>query len=209
MALFITLEGGEGAGKSLLASALAERLADTNVVLTFEPGDTPLGALLREQLFDEALPLSPWAETFLFLAERAVHVSEVIRPALARGAPVICDRFVDSTVAYQGYGRRLDLPLIKLMNQQATSGLLPQITLLLDVPVEEGLRRTRSERGDRIGREAIEFHRRVAEGFKRIALEEPDRVQQLDATRPASEVVETAWTLLEPRLAAAGHRVNR
>jgi dTMP kinase len=209
VALFVTLEGGEGAGKSLLAAALAERLAGTNVVLTFEPGDTPLGALLREQLFNEALPLSPWAETFLFLAERAIHVSKVIRPALARGAPVICDRFVDSTVAYQGYGRRLDPPLIKLMNQQATNGLLPQITLLLDVPVEEGLRRTRNERGDRIGREAIEFHRRVAEGFKRIALKEPDRIQQLDANRPASEVLETAWTILEPRLAAAGHRGSR
>ena len=208
MALFVTLEGGEGAGKSVLARALAERLAGDDVFVTFEPGATPLGATLRERLFDEAYPLSPWTETFLFLADRAAHVSEVIRPALARGAAVISDRFVDSTVAYQGYGRRLDPVLIKSMNQRATDGLLPHFTLFLDVPVKEGLRRSRNDRVDRIGRESIEFHRRVAEGFKRIALEEPDRVHTLDALRPAHEVLESAWALLEPRLAVAGHRVS-
>lgn len=208
MGLFITLEGGEGAGKTELARALAARLVDVDVVVTFEPGGTPLGAVLRERLFDEAHPLSPWAETFLFLADRATHVSEVIRPALARGAAVICDRFADSTVAYQGYGRQLDPILIEALNRQAAGGLVPHLTFFLDVPIQQGLDRSQRAREDRIGREPIDFHRRVAEGFKQLALKEPDRIHTLDAARPADEVLEMAWTLIKPRLATIGHRTS-
>ena len=208
MGLCITLEGGEGAGKTELARALAERLVDVDVVLTFEPGGTPLGAILRERLFDEAHPLSPWAETFLFLADRATHVNEVIRPALARGAAVICDRFADSTVAYQGYGRQLDPTLIEALNRQAAGGLIPHLTFFLDVPIQQGLDRSQRTRDDRIGREPIDFHRRVAEGFKQLALKEPDRIHTLDAASPADEVLETAWTLIKPRLAMIGHRTS-
>ncbi len=207
-ALFITLEGGDGAGKSVLARGLADRIArvEGDVVLTFEPGATPVGAAIREQLFAEDQQLSPWAETFLFLADRAAHVSEVIRPALARGAAVLCDRYMDSTLAYQGFGRKLDLGLIEQMNRHASAGLTPHLTLLLDVPVAQGLQRARTARRDRIGREPPEFHRRVAEGFKRIALEAPDRVRILDAVRPEADVLEAAWAVLEPRLRRSGYR---
>ena len=211
MPLFVTLEGGEGAGKSVVAEQLSQRVRATgaDVVQTFEPGGTPLGTALRRHLFAEQVPLSPWAETFLFLADRAHHVAEIIRPALARGAVVICDRYTDSTLCYQGYGRRLDVTQIKSLNHLATGGLPPHLTLLLDVPVAEGLRRARRDREDRIGMEPLEFHQRVAEGFKRIAREEPDRVHIIDAACHIGEVVEAAWTFIEPRLQRMGYRTRR
>lgn len=210
MALFISIEGGEGAGKSALSAALVERMqkAGAEVVMTYEPGATRMGADIRAHLFRDDQSISPWTETFLFLADRAHHVAQVIRPALARGAVVISDRFADSTVAYQGYGRSLDLSLIRAMNQQATAGIIPNLTLFLDVPVAEGLRRAHPELRDRIGREAEQFHSRVLEGFKRIALAEPDRVKTIDAALPLDEVVESAWALVEARLQGAGYRVG-
>ena len=208
MALFISLEGGDGAGKTALATELSERLQPwgAELVATFEPGATPLGATLRERLFRADAPLTPWTETFLFLADRAQHVAAVIRPALARGALVICDRYTDSTLAYQGYGRGLDLDLIRTLNHHATDGLHPHLTLFLDLPVSAGLARSRPQRVDRIGREPVDFHRRVLEGYHRIALAEPERVQTLDAARPLPEVAAAAWALLEPRLQGSGFR---
>lgn len=207
MALFISLEGTTGSGKSTLARELRDRITDlgAEVVQTQEPGATPLGAQLRQHLFQTDEAISAWTETFLFLADRAHHVAQVIRPALARGAVVISDRYLDSTLAYQGYGRRLDLALVRAMNHQATSGVLPNLTLFLDLPVREGLARAQREDLDRIGQEAIDFHSRVMEGFKRIAMAEPDRVKVVDAAQSLKNVTETAWSLVEPRLRGAGY----
>lgn len=210
MALFISAEGGEGAGKTELVRALAEQAerCGAEVVRTFEPGATPLGAALREQLLQNDEPIAPWTETFLFLADRAHHVDQVIRPALARGAVVICDRYLDSTFAYQGYGRELDLDLLRAMNRQAGGGLLPNLTLFLDVPAGVALARARPERRDRIGLETVDFHSRVLEGYKRIALAEPERVKTLDAMSPLPEVVAAAWAHIAPRLQRLGYRMD-
>ena len=145
MALFVTLEGGEGAGKSALVKALFQPLA-REALHTFEPGATPLGATLRERLFDSDAPLAPWTEALLFLADRADHVQRIIRPALEQDAIVICDRYTDSTLAYQSGGRGLDLVLLRELNRAATDGLTPDLTLLLDLPPAEGLQRARRAR---------------------------------------------------------------
>lgn len=210
MALFITLEGGEGAGKTVVAEALADRARDrgAEVVLTREPGGTPLGHAIRDALFRADERLSTWTEAFLFLADRADHVERIIRPALARGAVVICDRFTDSTIAYQGYGRGLDVDLLHQLNHEAIGGTMPNLTLLLDVPVAHGLQRSQPETFDRIGRETADFHTRVYEGFGRLALAEPDRIKTIDAAQPLDQVIEDAWTLVEARLARIGFRAG-
>jgi dTMP kinase len=209
VALFITLEGGEGAGKSSLAEALAERAnaGGANVVLTREPGGTPLGDSIREALF-RSHDINAWTEVFLFLAARADHVERVIRPALARGAVIICDRFTDSTIAYQAYGRGLDQDLLRRLNREATGGISPNLTLLLDVPVSLGLARSRAETFDRIGRESQAFHSRVYEGFGRLALAEPDRIKSIDAAQPLDAVIEDSWALVAARLARIGFRTT-
>ncbi len=214
MALFISIEGGEGSGKSSVGERLAARMQGHGIDLvhTFEPGATRLGAELRRQLFQTREgglePVSPWAETFLFLADRAHHVETVIRPALARGAVVLSDRFSDSTIAYQAYGRRLDLEKVRAMNQEATAGLTPNLTLFLDLPVQEGLRRAHPEEQDRIGLETLDFHSRVLEGYKRLALAEPDRIKAIDAAQPLELVVAEAWSHVEPRLIRQGYRLG-
>ena len=210
MALFITLEGGEGAGKTSVAQALAERARarGAEVVLTREPGATPLGAAIREALFRADEPISGWTEAFLFLADRADHVQHVIRPALARGAVVICDRFADSTIAYQGHGRSLDIDLLQQLNREATGGITPNLTLLLELPLAQGLARSRAETFDRIGRETVDFHTRVAAGFSRLALTEPERIKPVDAEQPLDAVIDDAWALVEPRLARIGFRAG-
>ena len=209
MALFISFEGGEGSGKTAVTRALVERLqrAGADVVHTFEPGGTDFGAAVRQLLFQTDQALSLWSETFLFLADRSQHVAEVIRPALARGAVVLCDRYTDSMLAYQGYGRGLDLQRLRDLNQHASGGLTPNLTLFLDVPVQEGLRRARREGPDRIGEEASAFHMRVSEGYKRLALTEPDRIKTLDAATSLSEVMDAAWAAIAPRLQRAGFTV--
>ena len=211
---FLTLEGGEGSGKSTLAAELARRLREEGrrVLLTEEPGGTPLGQQFWRYLREpQSPPLTPLAELLLFEAARAQHVETVVRPALAEGAVVICDRFADSSIAYQGYGRDLGAGLVATLNGIATGGLTPDLTLLLDLPPEAGLRRARSlEEGDgatkardAIGGEADAFHGRVREGFLAIVKREPERVKVLDATRPLPEVIEEAWQLLEAALSAA------
>ena len=206
MALFITLEGGEGAGKTTVATALADRARarGAEVVLTREPGGTPLGVTIRESLFRSDEPIGAWAEALLFLADRAEHVARVIRPSLARGAVVICDRFTDSTIAYQAYGRGLDLDLLQQLNRAATGSTTPNLTLLLDVPVSIGLARTRLETFDRIGHETAEFHTRVYEGFGRLAIMEPDRIKSIDAAQPIDAVIADAWELVAARLSRIG-----
>lgn len=202
--LLITLEGGEGAGKSLQLDALARRIerAGRSVVCTREPGGTALGERLREVLLDPSsaghVAIDPLSETFLFVAARAELVAQAIAPALDRGDIVICDRFADSTVAYQGYGRGVDLALIEQLNAGATRGLVPALTALLDLPAAQGLERTGAAgQADRFGREALAFHERVREGYRTLAARDPERWLVVDATRSVNDVTQAIWRRLE------------
>jgi dTMP kinase len=201
--LFITLEGGEGSGKSSQAQALRALVegAGHSVTVTREPAGCPLGRRVRELLSDASLELDARSELFLFVAQRAQHAAEVIRPALERGEVVICDRFGDSSVAYQGYGRGLDPDDVRLANRIATQGLVPDLTVLLDVPVDMGLGRKAGESApDRIGQEGAEFHERVRQGYLAMAAEEPERFLIVDGTLPPDEITRTIWRRLEPLL---------
>lgn len=180
MGLFIVFEGGEGAGKSTQARTLSRRLSREGyqVVTTHEPGGTPLGEAVRRWL--KTRPgLTPTTELMLFTAARAQLLETVISPALNSGQIVVCDRFIASTVAYQGYGRGLDLELINLLNKAATQDLLPDLTVFLDVEVESGLARKKGRPGGQTGErdtfesETLEFHRRVREGYLELASSEP------------------------------------
>jgi dTMP kinase len=198
--LLITLEGGEGSGKTTQAKGLAAALEERGhaVCLTREPGGTELGQAVLRLLESDQAP-TPLAELLLFVADRAQHVREVIEPALAGGKIVVCDRFADSTVAYQGYGRRLGIRLIRRLNDEATGGLNPHLTLLLDLPPEAGLARE-GEQLDVTGRESLEFHGRVREGFLALAKEEPERFVVLDATLSPDEITERALAEVEKLL---------
>jgi dTMP kinase len=201
--LFITLEGGEGSGKSTQAQALKALLEDAgrNVTVTREPAGCPLGQRVRELLNDRALKLAPWSEFLLFAAARAQHVAEVIRPALDRRDVVICDRFGDSSVAYQGYGRGLSIDDVRDVNRMATRGLVPDLTVLLNVPVETGLGRKAGEKApDRIGQEGAQFHERVRQGYLAMAAQEPDRFLVRDGTLPPEEITRTIRRRLESLL---------
>jgi dTMP kinase len=185
----ITVEGVEGAGKSTQIETLRAWLAARGVpiLVTAEPDGTPLGARLR-RLLAEVDRVTPVTEAILFAASRAEHVERVVRPALAAGQVVLCDRYVDSTVAYQGYGRGVALETIAQLNQFATGGLMPDLTLVLDLDVGEGLRRVRARQGalaacDPFERLALEFHERVRKGYWAIRDREPDRVIVIDADR--------------------------
>ena len=204
--MLITVEGGDGAGKTTLVRALARRWADAGAALqtTLEPGGTEIGRGLRNLVLHTRTSLEPWAETFLFLTDRSADVSQIIRPALERGQIVLCDRYADSTLAYQGYGRGLDLDLIQRLNEAATGGLEADLTLLLDIGAEQGIARGRGDGGDRIADAALEFHRRVNDGFRKIAAQSPERVIVLDAAQPATQVLDQALAAAEPRLRAAG-----
>ncbi|ABD00932.1 thymidylate kinase [Synechococcus sp. 63AY4M2] len=200
--MFITLEGGEGVGKTTQQALLAERLQREGYacVSTREPGGTALGEALRELLL-HGDPLTPLAELLLYAADRAEHVNKVIAPALAVGQVVICDRFTDSTLAYQGYGRGLNLEQIRQLNHLATGGLQPQLTLWLDLAPEVGLARSRL--GDKLEQEHLEFHRRVYRGFQALAAAEPQRIVRIDAGGSPLEVAARIWSVVKPRLLAA------
>lgn len=193
---FITFEGGEGCGKStqikLLSDALIARGYD--VLQVREPGATPVGEKIRAMLLaKESDGLDPMAELMLYEAARAQICSEVIRPALAVGKIVVCDRFYDSTIAYQGYGRGIDVGLIERLNMAATNGLAPDMTLMLFIDPAEGLRRAKGVTGgdgagDRIEAAGLAFHQRVHEGFARIAMQEPERVAVIGAQGSIEDV---------------------
>jgi dTMP kinase len=188
--LLIAFEGGEGSGKTTQARLLAIWLREQgyDVVATHEPGATKVGMRLRALLLDTAhAGLSPRAETLMYAADRAEHVDSLIRPALERGAVVVTDRFVDSSLAYQGRGRNLPIAEIAGLNQWATGGLRPDLTILLDLPPMAGLVR-RAPSADRLEAEPAEFHQRVREGFLAQARAEPHRYLVLDATRPPEEL---------------------
>lgn len=194
---FVTLEGGEGSGKSTLMIALAARAreAGRTVVTTREPGGTPLGERLREALLGSQQAPSPQAELLVFAAARAELVARVIRPALERGALVLSDRYADSTVAYQQYGRGLPPELVSAAIESATGGLTPVLTLLLDIAPELGIARSGGA-GDYLERDGLEFHARVRDGYRALAALEPSRWVELDATQPPDEVAERAWEKL-------------
>jgi dTMP kinase len=188
--LLLALEGGEGAGKSTQARLLAIWLREQgfDVVATHEPGATKVGMRLRALLLDNSLAgLAPRAETLMYAADRAEHVAAVIRPALERGAVVVTDRYVDSSLAYQGAGRQLSVPEVADLNTWATGGLLPDLTILLDLPSEAGLGR-RARSGDRLEAEPAEFHQRVRAGFLARAKADPARYLVLDASRDPNEL---------------------
>ena len=196
MALFITFEGGEGCGKSVQARALYRRLSKLAipVILTHEPGGTSSGKRIGRWLkWVEGADISPLTELLLFNASRAQLVNEVLQPNLEEGKVVICDRYADSTTAYQSYGRGLDLELVEAINNAATQGLKPDLIVLLDIPVETGLARKRVKKQDRFEQEALAFHQRVREGYLKLAANDPQRWLVIDATQPKENIAVIIW----------------
>ena len=201
--LFVSFEGGEGSGKSTQTARLQGRLEsmDRKSLLIREPGGTPLGEALRELLLHRRAAISAEAELLLFLAARAELVRSVLQPALEAGTVVVCDRFSDSTLAYQGYGRGLDIESIRTLDRWATGGLAPDLTVLLDLPVEVGLKRKDGD-DDAFAREDGGFHARVRDGYLALAAAEPSRWHRLDATLPEAEIEARVWAAVEPKIQA-------
>lgn len=187
--LFITFEGADGCGKTTQIKLLDEYLRSEGykTLLTREPGSKGLGVKLREILLNYDDEVSPRCESFLFLADRAQHVDCIIKPALKEDVIVLCDRHTDSTVAYQGYGRGLDLEQIHSLNNMATSGLKPDLTFVFDIDVETSQSRVGKEK-DRMESAGVEFFERVRQGFLEIAKLEPERVKVIDSTQTIEEI---------------------
>jgi dTMP kinase len=203
MVRFVTFEGGDGTGKTTQIHALDSYLIAHGCpsIVTREPGGNSLGKLVRRVLLEASdREIAPPTELFLYLADRAQHVSEVIRPAIMAGKVVLCDRYSDSTLAYQGYGRGIDLKLLRQLNDFAEGGVRPDLTFLLDCPVTLGLARTGRRKHkagqpseDRFERERIEFHERVRAGFLELARAEPERFRTVDAALS----VENVWRIIQ------------
>lgn len=217
---FITFEGGEGSGKSTVAERIAARLREQgrDVLLTREPEGTDLGRHVWDffrELAAAGRTMTAEAELFFFAAARAEHVRTVVQPALESGRVVLCDRFADSTTAYQGYGRGVGLPTVEAANLAASGGLSPDLTLVLDVPAAEGLRRARAleaddaKAPDSIGSESLAFHDRVREGFLAIARAHPERVTIVDASGSLEDVEAAAMEAIERLLAGRIRRIRR
>lgn len=202
--LFISFEGVEGSGKSTQLSRSAERLRSQGwrVLETREPGGTPVAEQIRDVLLSRGNErLTALTETFLVMAARCQHVAEVIRPALAAGAIVICDRFADSTLAYQGYGRGIPLPSLRRLNQLATAGLQPDLTILFDVPVAVGLLRRRTHREvNRLDLESTAFHERVRAGFLQLARSNASRIKVIGGDDSPAAVADMVYELIQKRL---------
>ncbi len=194
--MFITFEGIEGSGKSTLLAGIAQRLRDRGYdpLLTREPGGTQTGDLIRDLFLHARVSVEPLAEAFLINASRAQHVTEVIRPALASGRPVLCDRYTDSTLAYQGYGRGLDLGTLQRLCDAATGSLAADVTLLADVSVATSQSRmtARGAQKDRVESSDPAFHERVRAGFLCLAAENP-RIVRIDGEERVDEMLDTAW----------------
>ena len=196
MSIFITFEGGEGCGKSTQARMLYRRLLKSAVpvVLTWEPGGTPLGKRLGRWLkWSDDQEITPPTELFLFNAARAESVAKIIMPNLEAGKVVISDRFSDSTTVYQGYGRELDLEMVGYVNDSATGGLKPSLTILLDSPVATGLTRKKGRDQDSFEREELSFHQRVRDGYLKLAASEPERWLVVDATQSKKKIAGIIW----------------
>ncbi len=203
MSLFITFEGGEGFGKSTQAKALAARLKSGGyeVMLTQEPGGTGLGEKITELLkWSDDGDICPLAEVMLFNASRAELVTRVLKPALAAGTIAVCDRYADSTLVYQGYGRGLNLSTVRAINAFACQGLTPDLTILLDMPVEKGMERKHGTKADRFENEGLDFHRRVRDGYLSLAAAEPRRWLVIDASLPQAQVAALIWERIKKTL---------
>jgi len=183
--VFITIEGPDGSGKTTQSKLLVEYLKKKgySVVHTREPGGTSLAEFLREIILNPNLKIAPVTELLLYSASRAQHTIELIEPSLQEGKIVVCERYTDATMAYQGYGRGLDKKLIKQLNKISTGGLTPDLTIILDVPVEKGLERIRKGRThDRLEKESLEFHRRVRKGYLTLAKESPEKIKVVSSS---------------------------
>jgi len=204
--LFLVFEGIEGSGKTLQLDFLARHLRGKGVdlLVTREPGGTSLGRGIRRLLLEDGDPCS-MAELFLYLADRAQHVTQVVRPALEAGKTVLSDRYYPSTLAYQGYGRGLDVHFVREASFQATGGLRPHLVVLLDLPVEEAMTRIRGRNLDRMERETLEFHARVREGFLAQAREEPELFLVIDGARRPEEVFQDVLAGLALRFPDLSH----
>ncbi len=201
--IFITFEGIEGSGKSTQVKILAEKLQKDGfkTITTFEPGDTEFGRKIREILLSTSLTINPLSELLLYFADRIQHVSEKINPYISEGFIVISDRFTDSTLAYQGYGRGISLELINNLNKFLLDEFKPKITILLDLPVEQGLARNRNiNKNDKFEFEDISFHNKVREGFLKLAALEPERFIIVDATKTFEEIASEIYENIKERL---------
>jgi dTMP kinase len=209
MSLFITFEGCEGFGKSSQAKTLYQRLETEGnpSVLTQEPGGTVVGEKISELLkWSESDAICPLAEVMLFNASRAELVSRVIKPALSTGLVVVCDRYVDSTMVYQGYGRGLNLSTVRAINTIATQGLMPDLSILLDMPVEKGMERKHGMKADRFEKEGLDFHRKVRDGYLTLAAAEPGRWLVVDASLPKEKIASIIWEKVKMALDARSIR---
>jgi dTMP kinase len=207
---FITFEGIEGSGKSTQIALLANYLTAKGVrhVLTREPGGTPIGDQVRKILLDPSnRSLDPAAELLLYAASRAQHLREIILPALANGTTVLCDRFSDATLAYQGYGRGLDIGMIRSLDLIVTAGMCPDLTLLFDIEAASGIARARGRNNSRgleaearFENEELAFHERVRQGYLTLVMQEPDRIRVVDASPPAEAVQAKVRQVIDERL---------
>ena len=204
MSLFITFEGPDGSGKSTQVARLAERLRalGLDVCLAREPGGTAIGDQIRAVLHDlQNTAMQPRAEILLYSASRAQIVGELIRPQLERGGVVLCDRYADSTMAYQGYGHGLDLDVLRTITDFATGGLKPDLTLLLDLDVEDGLKRRKSGgEWNRLDAYSSAFHQRVREGYHQLAAADLGRWVVIDASGEAEKVADAVWQAAKKKL---------
>ena len=198
MACFIAFEGGDGSGKSTQVRSLLRRLRrrGVKVLHTREPGGTPLGQSLR-RLLKSGETMAPLSELMLFEAARAQLVQQVIRPFLDQGGVVIADRFTSSTMAYQGYGRGLDRELIERLNREATGGLEPDLTVLLDLPVETALARKGGGNSDKFDNAPVDFHRKIRRGYSALAASDPGGWLVLDGQRPPEELSREIWSKVQ------------
>ncbi len=193
--MLVTFEGPEGAGKTTIISLIKEKLIMQGflVCMTREPGSGAIGGLIRETLLHGEY-LNAKTELFLFLADRAQHVTEVLQPAIKSGKIVLCDRYIDSTIVYQGYGRGFDLKLLKQFNEMATDGLRPDLTILLDIDPRIGLQR--QQKKDRLDQESLEFHQKVRQGFLDETKQEPERWKVIDASLSLEEVSSQVYEII-------------
>lgn len=199
--LFITFEGADGCGKTTQQLLAGKYLEDKgyNVLITREPGAKGLGEKIREILLNYDGDVSDKCESFLFLADRAQHVDIMIKPAVQEGKIVLCDRYTDSTAAYQGYGRQQDLDRINMLNDIATSSLKPDLTIVFDIDVETSQKRVGKEK-DRMESAGIEFHNRVRYGYLELAKQEPDRIKVIDASQSIEEIHEEVKEIIDSYL---------
>lgn len=199
MGRFITFEGPEGSGKTTVIHRVYEKLnQDYDILLTREPGGIKISEAIRNLLLDSNDDMDERTEALLFAAARRQHLVEKILPQLNKGGAVLCDRFVDSSLSYQGYAREIGVEEVKAINEFAIDNLYPDLTLYFDVPAEVGLNRIKDNQrnANRLDNEKIEFHHKVTEGYKKLIAEYPDRIKVIDATQPLEKVVEDAYSTI-------------